>query len=58
MIMSCGGVKLMGKCEGITEIKAQEVGTKSNKHNFSNSPAHKALQSMKINATFTEQQGL
>ncbi len=34
------GMKLMGKCEGITEIKAHKVWTKS-KHNSNNSPAHK-----------------
>jgi hypothetical protein len=48
------GMKFMVKREGTTEIKAHEVWTKS-KHNFSNCPAHKALHSIKINATFREQ---
>jgi hypothetical protein len=48
------GMKLMFQGEGTTKIKAGEVWTKS-KHNFSNFPAHKALHSIKINATFREQ---
>jgi hypothetical protein len=54
VIMSCGAWSFMVEREGTTEIKAREVWTKG-KHNFSNSPAHKALHSIKINATFREQ---